>query len=96
MKAIIVKNSRVPKMLSWFMEVGGITLFPFIFIRGEGNPTLIRHESIAWDFLYGFAKYKNYDQAYRSIRFEQEAYGNASEENYLEVRKNFAWLKYKV
>lgn len=113
MKAIIVKNSRVPKMLSWFMEVGGITLFPFIFIRGEGNPTLIRHESIhiaqytetlvlgflliyAWDFLYGFAKYKNYDQAYRSIRFEQEAYGNEHEENYLEVRKNFAWLKYKV
>jgi hypothetical protein len=50
----------------------------------------------AWDFLYGFAKYKNYDQAYRSIRFEQEAYGNEHEENYLEVRKNFAWLKYKV
>ena len=28
------------------MEVGGITLFPFIFIRGEGNERIIRHESI--------------------------------------------------
>ena len=46
MKPIIIKNSRLPKMLSWFMEVGGITLFPFIFIRGEGDERLIRHETI--------------------------------------------------
>ena len=46
MKAIIVRNSRIPKMLSWFMEIGGITLFPFIFIRGEGDDRLINHESI--------------------------------------------------
>ncbi len=46
MKPIIVKNSKIPELLSWFMEVGGITLFPFIFIRGEGNDRLINHESI--------------------------------------------------
>ena len=90
MKPIIIKNSRLPKLLSWFMDVGGITLFPFIFIKGEGKERLIRHESIhiaqyaetlvlgfliiyLWDFIYGFVKYKNYDDAYRSIRFEREA-----------------------
>jgi hypothetical protein len=110
---IIVKNSRIPKLLSWFMDIGGITLFPFIFIKGEGNDRLIRHESIhimqyretlvlgflflyVWDFLYGFAKYRNYDDAYRSIRFEQEAYANDHDENYLELRQKFTWRKYKV
>tara|TARA_R110002012_G_scaffold181585_1_gene347996 strand:+ start:290 stop:577 length:288 start_codon:yes stop_codon:yes gene_type:complete len=95
------------------MDIGGITLFPFIFIKGEGNDRLIRHESIhimqyretlvlgflflyVWDFLYGFSKYKNYDQAYRSIRFEQEAYRNDHDESYLQLRENFAWRKFKV
>ena len=113
MKPIIIKNSRLPKMLSWFMEVGGITLFPFIFIRGEGDERLIRHETIhikqyaetlvigflliyVWDFLCGFAKYKNYDDAYRSIRFEREAYGNELDIHYLESRRFWAWAKYKV
>lgn len=113
MKPVIVKNSKVPEYLSWFMDIAGITLFPFIFIRGEGNERLIRHESIhiaqyaetfvlgflllyVWDFLYAFAKYRNYDDAYRSIRFEREAYANDHDENYLELREKFAWLKYKV
>ena len=113
MKPIIIKNSRLPKLLSWFMDVGGITLFPFIFIKGEGNERLIRHESIhiaqyaetlvlgfliiyLWDFLYGFVKYKNYDDAYRSIRFEREAYANDHDEHYLEMRQRFAWRRYKV
>jgi hypothetical protein len=110
---IIVKNSRIPKMLSWFMEVGGITLFPFIFIRGEGTPQLINHESIhiaqyretlvlgflffyLWDFVHGYIKYRNYDQAYRSIRFEKESYENEHDKNYLDMRESFAWRKYKV
>ena len=113
MKPIIIKNSRIPKLLSWFMDIGGITLFPFIFIKGEGNDRLIRHESIhimqyretlvlgflviyLWDFVHGFVKYRNYDDAYRSIRFEQEAYANDHDENYLELRQKFAWRKWKV
>ena len=113
MKPIIVKNSKLPEALSWFMKIGGITLFPFIFIRGEGSDQLIRHESIhikqyaetfvlgflvlyLYDFLLGLYKYKNFNDAYRSIRFEREAYGNEYDENYLEMRQKFAWLKYKV
>ena len=113
MKPIIVKNSRIPKMLSWFMEVGGITLFPFIFIRGEGNARLINHESIhivqyaelfvvgflflyLWDFVHGFIKYKNYDDAYRSIRFEREAYSFDADPHYLEYRQSYDWKQFKV
>ncbi len=95
------------------MDIGGITLFPFIFIKGEGNERVIRHESIhiaqyaetlvlgflflyVIDFVHAFIKYKNYDDAYRSIRFEREAYANDHDENYLEMRQKFAWLKYKI
>ena len=46
MKPIIIKNSKLPEAISWFMDVGGVTLFPFIFIKGEGNDRLIRHETI--------------------------------------------------
>ena len=113
MKPIIIKNSKLPEMLSWFMNVGGITLFPFIFIKGEGNDQLIRHESIhikqyaetlvlgfllvyLWDFVHGLLKYRNYDDAYRSIRFEREAYSFSADPNYLEYRELYAWRKYKV
>ena len=114
MKAIIVKNSKLVKLINTFNPgVRGITLFPFIFVGDEGDDRLINHESIhiaqyrelfvigflllyAWDFLYGFAKYRNYDDAYRSIRFEREAYANEHDEHYLEMRQRFAWRRYKV
>ena len=43
---IIIKNSRVPALLSWTMFVYAITLFPFVFIRDEGNVRTITHETI--------------------------------------------------
>ena len=43
---IIVKNSWVPKALSWVINAYAITLWPFIFIRDEGNDRTINHESI--------------------------------------------------
>ena len=36
----------------------------------------------------------NADKAYKSISFEQEAYLNSKNPNYLQERKNFAWAKY--
>ena len=113
MKPIVIKNSRLPKLLSWFMDVKGITLFPFIFIKGEGNDRLIRHETIhikqyaetlvlgfliiyLWDFIHGFVKYRNYDDAYRSIRFEREAYSFDADLHYLKYRESYAWRKFKV
>lgn len=43
---IIIKNSSIPKKLSWFMKIGAITLWPFIIFRDESDELTIRHESI--------------------------------------------------
>ena len=115
MKPIIVKESRIPSILSIVIRVGAITIWPFVFIRKGMNATerLIRHESIhihqytellvlgfypvyVWDWLHGLIKYKSGSTAYMHIRMEQEAYENESDESYLENRKHYAWLKYKV
>ena len=46
MKPIIVRNSIVPKLLSWIIDIRAITLFPFIFIKDNGDERLINHELI--------------------------------------------------
>ena len=43
---IIIRNSIVPRLSSVFINVYAITLFPFIFIKDEGNPRVLNHESI--------------------------------------------------
>ena len=49
------------------------------------------YDYIKSGFKIGFNR-----EAYLNIRFEQEAYENDSDVNYLEKRKRFAWLKYKL
>ena len=49
-----------------------------------------------WDYLIGMLKYRNKEEAYFRIRFEQEAYENMYNEDYLENRKLYSWRKYKV
>ena len=49
-----------------------------------------------FDWLRGVVKYRNGKDAYCHTRAEQEAYLNESNENYLENRKRWRWLKYKV
>ena len=56
---MIIKNSIIPKLASVFINVYAITLWPFIFIRDEGNEQTIRHEKIHLEqqkelFLIGF------------------------------------------
>ena len=46
MKPIIIKNSRIPKLLSWAINIRAITLFPFIIIKDEGDEVILNHESI--------------------------------------------------
>ena len=43
---IVVTNSRVPKLLSWVVNAYAITLWPFVFIRDEGDEKTINHERI--------------------------------------------------
>ncbi len=100
-------------MISWFMRVDAITLWPFIICRGKGNDILIRHESIhikqqtellviffyilyAYDFVVGYIKYRNFFAAYINIRFEQEAYNNQHDPNYLLTREPHSYRKYNI
>ena len=46
MKPIIIRNSIIPKLLSWIIDIRAITLFPFIFIKDNGDERLINHELI--------------------------------------------------
>lgn len=43
---IIIKSESFLNSISWFMRVGGITLWPFIIIRPYKNWIVINHESI--------------------------------------------------
>ncbi|MDO4783104.1 MAG: hypothetical protein Q4A09_07810 [Capnocytophaga felis] len=45
------------------------------------------------DFLWKYAKYRNWNKAYRNIIFEREAYTNQSNLKYLKNRKSFQFLK---
>jgi hypothetical protein len=47
-------------------------------------------------YFIGIIKYKDKHQAYYMIPFEQEAYKNDHNLDYLETREWFAWRRYKV
>ncbi len=46
------------------------------------------------EFLYHFLKTKNKDNAYRKISFEQEAFDNEQQLNYLQKRRFWGFLGY--
>ena len=48
LKPIFINNSIIPKILSFFapIEINSITIFPFVFSRGEPNERTQRHETI--------------------------------------------------
>jgi len=50
MKPIIIKNNKFLRSISLFMNIGGISLWPFIIIRSDYSikkeEKLIRHETI--------------------------------------------------
>ena len=68
---MIIRNSRVPKWLSIVIDVYAIALWPFIFIRDEGDVTTVNHEKIhlrqqvelliiGFYLLYGFYWLRSY------------------------------------
>lgn len=44
------------------------------------------------EFIFRILQYRNFEKAYRNISFEREAYYFESHEEYLNVRKRFAWI----
>jgi len=47
-------------------------------------------------YLIGLAKYKDKQRAYFMIPFEQEAYTNDQNLDYLKTRKSYSWRRFKV
>ena len=46
------------------------------------------------EFFIRLFKYGNWDDAYKNVSFESEAYGNEFVHGYIQDRKHFAWLDY--
>ena len=49
-----------------------------------------------WDYLRGLIKFRDKKMAYYRIRFEQEAYAQMLNKNYLDNRKPYSWRKHRV
>ena len=43
---IVREDSRIPRILSWVIDIWGITLWPFVLVRGKIDPLTLRHETI--------------------------------------------------
>jgi hypothetical protein len=43
---MIIRNSKIPKLLSIFMDIYAITLYPFIFVKDDSNKITDNHENI--------------------------------------------------
>lgn len=103
-----MEKSRIKIKPKWF-KYSGISLYPIaIFIKKNGSKKLINHELIHWQqqkemlciffyIWYGIEYLINifiYQNAYKKLSHEQEAYDNDQNMDYLKTRKRFAWLKY--
>ena len=113
MKPIIIVSPIICKALSIFIEVGAITLYPFIISRVPMSDVTLNHEKIHLEqqregfilgfyalyvfyWIYGIAKGYGTSMAYYRIPYEQEAYENDDNMNYLETRERNAWKKYRL
>ena len=92
---IVINNTLLP-----FKGYKAINLFGIILFR-KGNKldrVIINHERIhtaqMLEYLIRLLIYRNHRKAYRKISFEQEAYNHASNEQYLQGRKHYAWMKH--
>ena len=73
----VVKNSKIPKALSWVIDIYAITLWPFIFIKDEGNDRTINHETIHIKqynelFVVGFLALYFYDWIHGLIKYRNK------------------------
>ena len=95
--------------MNWFLRlitfknVTAITLFPFsIFYRRTLTVEEINHELIHLQqqkellgiFFYLIYFFEWIFKGYYRISFEIEAYTNESDNDYLAIRKKYAWIKY--
>lgn len=68
-------------------------------IHGEQQKEMLIVLFLLWyglEWLIRLAVYLNMHKAYRMVSFEQEAYLNEQDRNYVDSRKRYAWIKYIV
>ena len=109
---IVIENSIIPKLLSVFITINAITLWPFVISRTSFNKLVLDHEKIhirqqqemlvigfyimyVYYWLCGYLVHRDSQIAYFSIPFEQEAYENEHDEDYLANRPFWAWRHYR-
>lgn len=102
---LIVRNNIIP-----FKGFSAINLFGILFVRKDAviSEKTINHEKIHTaqmkEVLYAFfylwyviewvVRLLGKGNAYRNISFEQEAYLNERDLDYLKNRKGYSWIKY--
>lgn len=103
---MIVTSDRAIRFFEFFlrMKIRAITIFPFIILRSDANPDdrLINHEKIHLrqqiELLvipfYIWYLFEFFVVGYENICFEEEAYQNDGNLNYLKSRKLFGFLEY--
>lgn len=76
----------------------GAVLSVVLALGGSGWWSLLALPLFFWlyalEWLVGLLTLRDLDRAYRAISFEQEAYDNELDPDYLSRRRPFAWLQY--
>lgn len=101
----VIYNNIIP-----FPGYKAINLFGILFARKGSNidNVTINHESIhteqmkemlyiffyIWYIIEWIIRLFKKGNAYRNISFEQEAYDNENNLDYLKTRKHYGWFKY--
>lgn len=101
----IIENKIIP-----FPGYKAINLFGILFVRegAKISEQDLNHESIhtaqmkemlyiffyIWYIVEWIIRLFKKDNAYRNISFEQEAYNNENNLEYLNNRKHYGWFKY--
>ena len=100
---MIIRSTKLLRLLTWSSSINGITLFPFIILKDDDhNAVRINHEKIhirqqlecliILFYLLYFIEF--IFSGYRGISFEKEAYQNQNNLDYLKNRKIWSHLKY--
>ena len=87
MRPLVIENSAIPKILSWFapIQINAIALWPFVFVRGEISERTLRHETIHFEqqletLVLGFYAIYIYDYMVNRLK------GMSGPEAYLKTR----------
>lgn len=86
---IFVRSKRWDDAILINHELVHIAQFNELFVVGF-------YAIYVWDYIRGYIKHRDSYKAYRRIRFEQEAYDNQHDLDYLKERPKYSWKKYNV